>query len=176
MRVSETGSYSCTHSLIETDTYSWSQRQLLWCYYSWRNVLFVWRSRCNRHKCPRFDCPPACKFPIRIITTPYMFIPWPLGPHVEALEAGQSSQRTEDIWAYYTGTIHVIWSLWSFLSRNKAIRDGRPRPPRHQVGWDMSHGNVHVKFHDDRLRNGGDITYWNFAETRFGDLWPWPLT
>ena len=36
--------------------------------------------------------------------------------------------------------------------------------------------NVHVKFHDDRLRNGGDITYWNFMETRFGDLWPWPLT
>ena len=23
----------------------------------------------------------------------------------------------------------------------------------------LSHGNVHVKFHDDRLRNGGDITY-----------------
>ena len=45
------------------------------------------------------------------------------------------------------------------LMSNKAIRDGRPRPPRHQVGWDMSHGNVHVKFHDDRLRNGGDITY-----------------
>ena len=34
----------------------------------------------------------------------------------------------------------------------------------------LSDGNVHVKFHDDRLRNGGDITYWNFAETRFGDL------
>ena len=45
------------------------------------------------------------------------------------------------------------------IKGNKAIRDGRPRPPRHQVGWDMSHGNVHVKFHDDRLRNGGDITY-----------------
>ena len=23
----------------------------------------------------------------------------------------------------------------------------------------LGHGNVHVKFHDDRLRNGGDITY-----------------
>ena len=34
----------------------------------------------------------------------------------------------------------------------------------------LSDGNVHVKFHDDRLRNGGDITYWNFMETRFGDL------
>ena len=39
----------------------------------------------------------------------------------------------------------------------------------------LSDGNVHVKFHDDRLRNGGDITYWNFMETRFGDLRPWPL-
>ena len=26
--------------------------------------------------------------------------------------------------------------------------------------------NVHVKFHDDRLRNDWDITHWNFAETR----------
>ena len=62
----------------------------------------------------------------------------------------------------------------AYQTINKAIRDGRPRPPRHQVGW--SDGNVHVKFHDDRLRNGGDITYWNFMETRFGDLRPWPLT
>ena len=36
----------------------------------------------------------------------------------------------------------------------------------------LSDGNVHVKFHDDRLRNGGDITYLNFMETRFGDLRP----
>ena len=96
---------------------------------------------------------------------------------------------------------------------NKAIRDGRPRPPRHQVGWDIplhfdtnpeslrpfvpeiwpnnvfnlsatydldlwpkilkifvSHGvpirNMYAKFHNDRLRNGWDITLWNFAKTR----------
>ena len=96
---------------------------------------------------------------------------------------------------------------------NKAIRDGRPRPPRHQVGWDIplhfdtnpeslrpfvaeiwsnnvfnlsatydldlwpkilkifvSHGvpirNMYAKFHNDRLRNGWDITHWNFAKTR----------
>ena len=93
------------------------------------------------------------------------------------------------------------------------IRDGRPRPPRHQVGWDIplhfdtnpeslrpfvpeiwpnnvfnlsatydldlwpkilkifvSHGvpirNMYAKFHNDRLRNGWDITLWNFAKTR----------
>ena len=91
---------------------------------------------------------------------------------------------------------------------NKAIRDGRPRPPRHQVGWDIplhfdtnpeslrpfvpeiwpnnvfnlsatydldlwpkilkifvSHGvpirNMYAKFHNDRLRNGWDITRTN---------------
>ena len=96
---------------------------------------------------------------------------------------------------------------------NKAIRDSRPRPPRHQVGWDIplhfdtnpeslrpfvpeiwpnnvfnlsatydldlwpkilkifvSHGvpirNMYAKFHNDRLRNGWDITLWNFAKTR----------
>ena len=38
------------------------------------------RDRCNMLKCPRLDCPPACKFPISIITTPYRFIPWPLWP------------------------------------------------------------------------------------------------
>ena len=103
------------------------------------------------------------------------------------------------------------------LHINKAIRDGRPRPPRHQVGWDIvtrecacqiswwsvekwrryyiieisrkhvsvtydldlwpkilkifvSHGvpirNMYAKFHNDRLRNGWDITLWNFAKTR----------
>ena len=39
----------------------------------------VWH-RCNRLKCPRLDCPPACTFPIRITTTPYRFISWPLWP------------------------------------------------------------------------------------------------
>ena len=44
-----------------------------------------------------------------------------------------------------------------YITRQSEMAD--LAPPRHQVGWDMSHGNVHVKFHDDRLRNGGDITY-----------------
>ena len=32
---------------------------------------------------------------------------------------------------------------------------------RRAIRWvgTLSHGNVHVKFHDDRLRNGRDITY-----------------
>ena len=102
-------------------------------------------------------------------------------------------------------------SIWLHFCNNKAIRDGRPRPPRRQVGWDIvtrecacqiswwsvekwrryyilkfrgntfrwpmtltfnfvSHGvpirNMYAKFHNDRLRNGWDITLWNFAKTR----------
>ena len=37
-------------------------------------------NRCTRLRCPRLDCPPACYFPIRVILTPYRFIPWPLWP------------------------------------------------------------------------------------------------
>ena len=36
----------------------------------------------------------------------------------------------------------------------------------------LSDGNMHVKFHDDRLRNGGDITYWKFH----GNTFRWPTT
>ena len=35
----------------------------------------------NRLKCPRLDCQPACLVPIRVIITPYRFIPrllWPM--------------------------------------------------------------------------------------------------
>ena len=35
-------------------------------------------ARCNRLKCPRLDCPPACKLPRKVIITPNRFIPWPL--------------------------------------------------------------------------------------------------
>ena len=86
---------------------------------------------------------------------------------------------------------------WDIYMLNKAIRDGRPRPPRHQVGWDIPlhfdtnpeslrpfvpeiwPNNVFnlsatydldlwpkILFHNDRLRNGWDITLWNFAKTR----------
>ena len=109
---------------------------------------------------------------------------------------------------------HVAWQASASTHKsNKAIRDGRPRPPRHQVGLDIplhfdtnpeslrpfvpeiwpnnvfnlsatydldlwpkilkifvSHGvpirNMYAKFHNDRLRNGWDITLWNFAKTR----------
>ena len=106
------------------------------------------------------------------------------------------------------GKMNAMWEQRNW--ENKAIRDGRPRPPRHQVGWDIplhfdtnpeslrpfvpeiwpnnvfnlsatydldlwpkifvSHGvpirNMYAKFHNDRLRNGWDITLWNFAKTR----------
>ena len=34
-------------------------------------------------------------------------------------------------------TKHILFVLRVSYSDNKAITDGRPRPPRHQVGWDM---------------------------------------
>ena len=98
---------------------------------------------------------------------------------------------------------------WHENTTNKAIRDGRPRPPRYYIPlhfdtnpeslrpfvpeiwpnnvfnlsatydldlWPkilkifVSHGvpirNMYAKFHNDRLRNGWDITLWNFAKTR----------
>ena len=126
---------------------------------------------------------------------------------------------------------HVMDLMGVITSINKAIRDGRPRPPRHQCvyqisSWSvekwlnydvgymvtakngiyrnfiwgvrnyeiwpnnvfnlsatydldlwpkilkifLSHGvpirNMYAKFHNDRLRNGWDITLWNFAKTR----------
>ena len=117
----------------------------------------------------------------------------------------------QSIWWSYTGFDKC--PLVGRYRDNKAIRDGRPRPPRHQVGWDIplhfdtnpeslrpfvpeiwpnnvfnlsatydldlwpkilkifvSHGvpirNMYAKFHSDRLRNGWDITLWNFAKTR----------
>ena len=32
------------------------------------------------YRCNRLRCPPACKFPIRVIITPSRFTPWPLWP------------------------------------------------------------------------------------------------
>ena len=65
------------------------------------------------------------------------------------------------------------WTSPTYLTRQSEMADLARRATR-WVGTYLSVTerslNVHVKFHDDRLRNGGDITYWNFAETRFGDL------
>ena len=53
--------------------------------------------RCTRLRCPRLDCPPACLFAIRVILTPYRFIPWPLWPmlkhcRLDILDRGHLSQ------------------------------------------------------------------------------------
>ena len=53
------------------------------------------------------------------------------------------------------------------LSHNVLSKHGKTRQSemadlaRRATRWvgTLSDGNVHVKFHDDRLRNGGDITY-----------------
>ena len=62
----------------------------------------------------------------------------------------------------------------SYYSPNETRQSEMADLARRATRWvgTLSDGNVHVKFHDDRLRNGGDITYCNFMETRFGDLRP----
>ena len=54
--------------------------------------------RCNRLKCTRLDCPPACKLPIRVIITPYLLQVYSVTvmTHVIASEAGHSSQGTSE--------------------------------------------------------------------------------
>ena len=49
----------------------------------------------------------------------------------------------------------------NYLSNNKTRQSEMADLARRATRWvgTLSDGNVHVKFHDDRLRNGGDITY-----------------
>ena len=54
---------------------------------------------------------------------------------------------------FHRTNFHAMQSL----TRQSEMADLARRATR-WVGT-LSHGNVHVKFHDDRLRNGGDITY-----------------
>ena len=118
---------------------------------------------------------------------------------------------------YFFNVFKYKYKYFSFWKAQIQIQQGnqrwQPRPPRHQVGWDIplhfdtnpeslrpfvpeiwpnnvfnlsatydldlwpkilkifvSHGvpirNMYAKFHNDRLRNGWDITLWNFAKTR----------
>ena len=56
-------------------------------------------------------------------------------------------------------SVHTLFATFAmlFATRQSEMADLARRATR-WVGT-LSHGNVHVKFHDDRLRNGGDITY-----------------
>ena len=77
--------------------------------------------RCNSLKCPRLDCPPACQFPIRIITTPYMFIPWPLWPMLkhwnpENLARGHLSlSQRRSLWFYRRDVTNFIANSWIMI-------------------------------------------------------------
>ena len=57
----------------------------------------------------------------------------------------------------YLAGILVLFNGNTFSTRQSEMADLARRATR-WVGT-LSDGNVHVKFHDDRLRNGGDITY-----------------
>ena len=38
-------------------------------------IIYNLSHMCNRLKCPRLDCSPACNLSIRVIITPYRFMP-----------------------------------------------------------------------------------------------------
>ena len=61
------------------------------------------------------------------------------------------------------GNIRMIFGYRTLAYRaNKAIRDGRPRPPRHQVGWDIP---LHFDTNPESLRpfpRYGQITFLTF--------------
>ena len=71
--------------------------------------------------------------------------------------------------------IIIYWFLTQLLDQhyhNKAIRDGRPRPPRHQVGWDIV-----------RRECGCQISWWSVEKWRryyilkfHGNTFRWPTT
>ena len=45
--------------------------------------------------------------------------------------------------------ITPTFDMFEIKNQNKAIRDGRPRPPRHQVGWDIP---LHFDTNPESLR------------------------
>ena len=57
----------------------------------------------------------------------------------------------------YRAHTEPLFKSNTILTRQSEMADLARRATR-WVGT-LSDGNVHVKFHDDRLRNGGDITY-----------------
>ena len=57
--------------------------------------------------------------------------------------------------------LSLRWGLGSSTKTNRTRQSEMADLARRATRWvgTLSDGNVHVKFHDDRLRNGGDITY-----------------
>ena len=73
------------------------------------------------------------------------------------------------LWKYM---ILTIISNWCITKPNKAIRDGRPRPPGHQVGWDIV-----------RRECACQISWWSVEKWRryyilkfHGNTFRWPTT
>ena len=84
-------------------------------------------------------------------------------------------------WGYHHVKIRIPELLWSGCFRcalqclNKAIRDGRPRPPRHQVGWDIVRRG-HFDTNPESLRPFVPEIWpnnvFNLSATYDLDLWP----
>ena len=90
-------------------------------------------------RCTRLRCPPACWFPIRVIITPYRFIPWPLWPmlkhcwpdniargHLSLLHRVRCS-GVPFIWRVRCSGVPFIWRIrCSGVSFTRVRRSGVP--------------------------------------------------
>ena len=77
-------------------------------------------------------------------------------------------------WCMYNYPVHMwCWYKCIITRQNKAIRDGRPRPPRHQVGWDIP---LHFDTNPESLRPFVPEIWpnnvFNLSATYDLDLWP----
>ena len=84
--------------------------------------------RCTRLKCPRLDCPPACKITHKDHNNTIQIYSVTVMTHVKALETGQSSQGTfepikpDHVWwtlRYTSGHFLVNISIGVSYSSNK---------------------------------------------------------
>ena len=78
--------------------------------------------------------------------------------------------QTSSQWIHIT--VYLITTVLWGACNNKAIRDGRPRPPRHQVGWDIV-----------RRECACQISWWSVEKWRryyilkfHGNTFRWPTT
>ena len=90
---------------------------IFWWWRFWSGIPwpYLW-SRCNSLKCPSLDRPPTCKFPIRIITTPYRLIPWPLWPMLKHWRPDNLAMRHLSL--LHRHVIHVYTHCITLLNWN----------------------------------------------------------
>ena len=96
----------------------------------------------------------------------------PIGISHLANQVGISHRYTRSLYDQTTQPNSIPFYVRIHCINNKAIRDGRPRPPRHQVGWDIV-----------RRECACQISWWSVEKWRryyilkfHGNTFRWPTT